>query len=69
MALRRSQENMKVVTNQQQRNRRDRGREGVGGPHGKVGKRQTVATNNCDSCADVACGATTGRFLAAGMRN
>lgn len=54
---------MKVVTNQRQGIRRDRAGEGVGGPHGKVGKRQTVGTNNCDSCVDVACGATTRRFL------
>lgn len=53
---------MKVVTNQRQGIRRDRAGEGVGGLHGKVGKRQTVGTNNCDSCADVACGATTRRF-------
>lgn len=35
----------------------------MGGLHGKVGERQKVGTNNCDSCVDVACGATTGRLL------
>lgn len=53
---------MKVGTNQQQGIRRDQTGEGVGGLHWKVGKRQTVGTNNCGSCADVVCGATTRRF-------